>query len=209
MKRKLLLLLLGAILLLTGCAPQPATDAADKPAMYIEPAQLTEQEELIKALASQGRSCLLYYFQLGKDEHSVTICVYHLENGQWALYTGGNQLYLPSQEGKGRFALSFGPLTEGIITSTVDERNGIGSLRQAPAEIVYDIAGLNTETAASTALAEIRYDEELPLALQFITSKLHEVEPSPVLSFHPEDLAMLGHEHVFLVTATFSKTTHE
>lgn len=177
--------------------------------MYIEPAQLTEQEELIKSLASQGRNCLLYDFQLGKDEHSLTICVYHLEDGQWALYTGGNQQALPVQDGKGLFALSFGPLTEGIITSTVDEKNGVGSLSQAPAEIVHDITGLNTETAFSTALAEIRYDEEIPLALQFITSKLQEVDPSPVLSFLPEDLTMLGHEHVFLVTATFSKSTHE
>lgn len=204
MNWKLLLLSMCAVLLLTGCTRQPAADVSDKPAMYIEPAQLTVQEELVKALASPGRSCLIYDFQLGEDMLGVTIRVYHLEDGLWKLYTGGNQMHLPAQEGKGRFALSFGPLTEGIITSTVDENNGIGSLRQAPADSVYDIAGLNTETSSPSALAEIQYDVEIPLALQFITSKFQEVDPFPVLSFQPEELATLGHEYVFLVTAAIS-----
>ncbi|MBE5804979.1 MAG: hypothetical protein E7316_10780 [Clostridiales bacterium] len=202
MKRIFFLMLLCVALLLTGCAQQAATD--DKPAMYIEPAQLTAQEEQIKALSSPGRNCNIYDFQLGKDQHVITVNVYRLTDNQWELYTGGSQMHLPTQNGQGRFALNFGPLTDSIFASVLDENNGVMSLRQGPAEPLYDISGLDTETSSRTDLVEVRYGEEIPLLLQFITSKLQEVDPAPVISFHPEDLAPLGHEHVFLVTVTFS-----
>lgn len=202
--RKAFSLMLLCIMMLTGCAQQPAPDTIDKPAMYIEPAQLTASEEQIKSMASQGRTCNIYDFQLGKEQHGLTVCVYRLADSQWELYTGGTQLRLPAQDGKGRFALSFGPLTEGIFASTPDETSGVMTLRQAPAEIPYDVSGLNTETASITSLAEVRYGEEIPLLLQFITSRLQETDPAPILSFQPEDLAILGHEHVFLVTVSFS-----
>lgn len=202
MKRILLLMLLCAALLLTGCAQQVSTDS--KPNMYIEPAQFTAQEELIKSIASQGRSCNIFDFQLGKEQQGITVSVYRLENNQWELYTGGSQLYLPAQEGKGRFALNFGPLTDGILTSMLDEKSNVMTLRQAPADILYDVAGLNVITTQLSDLAEVRYGEEIPLVLQFITSQLPEDDPNAVISIQPEDLTPLGHEHVFYVTATFS-----
>lgn len=149
MKRALLLMLLCVTFLVTGCAQQPAADA--KPAMYIEPALLSGEEELIKSIASQGRNCNIYDFQLGKEQQGITVSVYRLENGQWALYTGGSQLHLPAQEGKGRFALNFGPLTEGIFTSMLDEKSNVMTWHHAPAEILYDVAGLNVTTTQLSA----------------------------------------------------------
>lgn len=201
MKRAFFLMLLCAILLLTGCAQQPAAD--DKPAMYIEPTQLTAQEELIKSIASQGRNCNIYDFQLGKEQLGITVSVYRLENNQWELYTGGSQLHLPAQEGKGRFALNFGPLTEGILTSMLDEKSNVMTLRQAPADILYDVSGLNVTTTQLSELAEVHYGEEIPLVLQFISSQLPEDNPNAVITIQPEDLAALGYEHVFFVTAAF------
>lgn len=198
-----------AALLLTSCAQQPATD--DRPAMYIEPAQLTVQEELIKSIASQGRNCNIYDFQLGKEQLGITVSVYRLENKQWQLYTGGSQLHLPAQEGKGRFALNFGPLTEGILTSMLDEKNNVMTLRQAPTDILYDVTGLNVTTSQLSALAEVSYGEEIPLMLQFISSQLPEDNSNAVITIQPEELAALGHEHVFFVTAVFSpmSSNHE
>lgn len=207
MKRILFLVLLCASLLLTGCAQQTAAD--NKPDMYIEPAQLTAQEELIKSIASQGRNCSIYDFQLGKEQQGVTVSVYRLENNQWELYTGGSQLHLYAQEGKGRFALNFGPLTEGILTSMLDEKNNVMTLRQAPADILYDVTGLNVTTTQLSDLAEVRYGEEIPLALQFISSQLPEDNPDAVITIHPEELAALGHEHVFFVTVSFSPMPSE
>lgn len=207
MKRTFFTLLLCAMLLLTGCAQQVATDS--KPDMYIEPAQLTAQEELIKSIASQGRNCNIYDFQLGKEQLSITVSVYRLENNQWELYTGGSQLHLPAQEGKGRFALNFGPLTEGILTSMLDEKSNVMTLRQAPADILFDVTGLNVTTTQLSELAEVHYGEEIPLVLQFISSQLPEDNPNAVITFQPEDLAALGHEHVFFVTAAFSPMPSE
>lgn len=203
MKRLLFILLLCTVLLLTGCADQ-SPPAAANPDRYIQSAQLTPQEELIRLLSSQGRTASLYDFQLGSCDPSLTVNVYMLEDNQWVLYTGGSSFHLPAQNGSGRFALNYGPLTEGIVTTMVDERGGVMSLRQAPAEILCDVSGLTVSTTALSGLAEVQPDEEIPLLMQLITSQLLEDTPETAFSLQPDEMAALGHEYVFLVTASFS-----
>lgn len=195
--KRLLLLLLCAAVLLTGCARQ------ETPTMFIRPALLTAQEEQILALSSQG-GCSIFDFQLSEGAHTLTIQVYRLEGNQWAPYTATSSLNLTAQDGKGRFALHYSALPGGIVTTVVDEKGGVLSMRQGPAEIPPVADGLHVTTSTLSGTVEIHYDEEIPLALQIISSQLPEENPGAI-TLRPEELAAQGHEYVFYVTAAFAR----
>lgn len=73
--------------------------------MYIEEAQLTEEEQNIANLLGVNQDYRLYDFKLDDTVKSIQINTYELTDGKWHLVSGGGGLSF--EDSCGRFALSF------------------------------------------------------------------------------------------------------
>lgn len=203
MKRTLALLLLCALLLLTSCASQ-------KPAMYIEPAQLTAAEEQIKAMAAQGRFVHFFDFRLDKDVQSVNVQVYRLEDAQWVPYSVGGKMAMPDADGKGRLALNFYHLYDGVgISIQGSDDNRYSFTTNRPDHADFDASSMALYTTALSMQQELAYDVELPIALQIHTSKNAVMSMGTDFFHQPDRIAAEGHDQVYAVTVTFSKEPME
>lgn len=60
--------------------------------MYIEPAQLTEEEEKIVALLGLNTEHCIFDFSLDESVQSIQVNTYRLVDGEWKLETGGGNL---------------------------------------------------------------------------------------------------------------------
>ena len=76
------------ILFLIACG-----NTAKKPALYIEKAQLSEQEESIAKLLGANSEQLIYDFKLDNTVTSVQINTYVLINGEWKPISGRNSVF--------------------------------------------------------------------------------------------------------------------
>ena len=108
--KKLIVIVLTVvgILSMVGCSDTGKT--AEK--MYIEPAQLTEEEEKIAALLGLNTQQKIYDFVLDETVQSIQVNTYRLMDGKWKLETGGGGQAF--SDAVGRIALSFERLDEGI-----------------------------------------------------------------------------------------------
>lgn len=52
---------------------------------------------------------------------------------------------------------------------------------------------------------EIRYEEEIPLAIQIVTTKNEIRSFDTSYFFHPEEYEQYGYDHVYAVTVLFSQ----
>lgn len=200
--KKLIVLMLAMVGLLSmvGCSDIEKT--AGK--MYIEPAQLTEEEEKIAALLGLDAQQKIYDFVLDETVQSIQVNTYRLMDGEWKLETGGGGQAL--SDAKGRIALSFERLDEGIRIAIQSEHTG-GSTKY-DSERNKDLNEIgNYTTSILSEKTEFAYEEEIPLAVQIITSK-NEVVSYQVDYFNsPEEYEKFGYEGVFAITVRFSQKT--
>ena len=103
-------------------------------------------------------------------------------------------------------ALSFERLDEGIRIAIQSEHTG-GSTKY-DSERNEDLNEIGSYTTSILSeKTEFVYEEEIPLAVQIITSK-NEVVSYQVDYFHsPEEYEKLGYEGVFAITVRFSQKT--
>ena len=200
--KKLITLVLAMVGLLSmvGCSDIEKT--AGK--MYIEPAQLTEEEEKIAALLGLDTQQKIYDFVLDETVQSIQVNTYRLMDGEWKLETGdGGQAF---SDAKGRIALSFERLDEGIRIAIQSEHTG-GSTKY-DSERNEDLNEIGSYTTSILSeKTEFAYEEEIPLAVQIITSK-NEVVSYQVDYFNsPEEYEKFGYEGVFAITVRFSQKT--
>ena len=200
--KKLIVLMLAMVGLLSmvGCSDIEKT--AEK--MYIEPAQLTEEEEKIAALLGVDTQQKIYDFVLDETVQSIQVNTYRLMDGEWTLETGGGgQVF---SDAKGRIALSFERLDEGIRIAIQSEH--IGGSTKYDSERNDDLNEIgNYTTSILSEKTEFAYEEEIPLAVQIITSK-NEVVSYQVDYFNsPEEYEKFGYEGVFAITVRFSQKT--
>lgn len=194
------LLVMIGIISMIGCSATSKT--ADK--MYIEPAQLTEEEEKIAALLGLNTQQQIYDFVLDETVQSIQVNTYRLIDGEWKLETGGGGQAFSNATG--RIALSFERLDEGIRIAIQSEHSGGSTEYDSECnEDLNEIGGYATSILSEKT--EFAYEEEIPLVVQIITSK-NEVVSYQVDYFNsPEEYEKFEYEGVFAITVRFSQKT--
>ena len=185
---------------MVGCSDAPKS--AEK--MYIEPAQLTEEEEKIAALLGLNTKQRIFDFVLDESVQSIQVNTYRLINGEWKLETGGGGQAFSDMDG--RIALDFERLDEGIRIAIQSEHTG-GST-EYESERNEDLNEIGSfATSVLSEKTDVVYEEEIPLAVQVITSS-NQVMSYQVDYFNsPEEYEKLGYEGVFAITIRFSQKT--
>ena len=200
--KKLIVIVLAIVgmISMVGCSDTEKT--ADK--MYIEPAQLTEEEEKIAALLGLNTQQKIYDFVLDETVQSIQVNTYRLIDGEWKLETGGGGQAF--SDATGRIALSFERLDEGIrIAIQSEHSDGSTEYDSERNEELNEIGSYATSILSEKT--EFAYEEEIPLVVQIITSK-NEVISYQVDYFNsPEEYEKYGYEGVFAITIRFSQKT--
>ena len=193
-------LMMVGMISMVGCSDAPKT--AEK--MYIEPAQLTEEEEKIAALLGLNTKQRIFDFELDETVQSIQVNTYRLLDGEWKLETGGGGQAFSDTEG--RIALAFERLDEGIrIAIQSDHTGGSTEYKSERNEDLDEIGSFATSVLSEKT--EVYYEEEIPLAVQVITSN-NQIMSYQVDYFHsPEEYEKLGYEGVFAITVQFSQKT--
>ena len=194
------LLVMIRIISMIGCSATSKT--ADK--MYIEPAQLTEEEEKIAALLGLDTQQKIYDFVLDETVQSIQVNTYRLMDGEWKLEAGGGGQAFSDVEG--RIALSFERLDKGLrIAIQSEHTDGSTEFKNESNGDLNEIGSFATSVLSEKT--EFVYEEEIPLAVQIITSK-NEVVSYQVDYFNsPEEYEKFGYEGVFAITIRFSQKT--
>ena len=200
--KKLIIIVLAIVgmISMVGCSDTEKT--VDK--MYIEPAQLTEEEEKIAALLGLNTQQQIYDFVLDETVQSIQVNTYRLIDGEWKLETGGGGQAF--SDATGRIALSFERLDEGIRIAIQSEHSGGSTEYDSERnEDLNEIGGYATSILSEKT--EFAYEEEIPLVVQIITSK-NEVVSYQVDYFNsPEEYEKFEYEGVFAITVRFSQKT--
>ena len=195
-----IVLVMVGILSMAGCSNIEKT--AEK--MYIEPAQLTQEEEKIAALLGLNTQQKIYDFVLDETVQSIQVNTYRLIDGEWKLETGGGGQAF--SDVTGRIALSFERLDEGIRIAIQSEHSG-GST-EYESERNEDLNEIGSyATSILSEKTEFAYEEEIPLAVQIITSKNQVVSYQVDYFNSPEEYEKFGYEGVFAITIRFSQKT--
>ena len=183
-----------------GCSDTP--EKVNK--MYIEPAQLTEEEEQIAALLGLNTKQRIFDFVLDETVQSIQVNTYRLIDGEWKLETGGGgQVF---SDAKGRIALDFERLDEGIRIAIQSEHTGGSTEYESERnEDLEEIGGYATSILSEKTKFE--YEEEIPLAVQVITSGNNVVSYQVDYFNSPKEYEKLGYEGVFAITIRFSQKT--
>lgn len=189
-----------ALLLLCGCAGRDR-----KPAMYIAPAQLTQAEEDIMELLDMEGQQQIFDFKVGKEIRRIELNAYELVDGQWDLFLGGGGRAFTDTEG--RMALRFEKIEEDLWEAIQSENHSghTGWESTAVEDEGTSIDGIGRATAMLSNLQEIVYEEEIPLAIQIVTSGNEIRVFDTSYFFQPEKYEEYGYDHVYAVTVRFSK----
>lgn len=188
-----------AALLLTLCACAGGQKNED-PALYIEKAQLTAQEEAIaELLGADTRGHQIYDFTLDDTVQRLQTNIYQLEDGEWMRTSGGDQAFSDTQ---GRIALQFERIADGVRIALQSEHSGGSTSYQSEPE--EPLPGSYATSLLSDRTA-IVYEKEIPLVIQVVTDKNEVVSYQPDYFFQPEEYEKLGYEGVYAITVWFSQ----
>jgi hypothetical protein len=201
-----LFLALALALGLCGCS---AAGKAGKTSLSIQPAQLTAEEEaLAKLLDVSMDSYRIFDFEAGGKQkdgegvQSVQLTLYELTDGEWTPKAQAQQAF---SDVKGRIALSFGKITEGVHMTIQSE--GVFESMELDKLADSGTASMSYTTSILTESAAMELDQETPLAIQIVTSK-NDIQSYGVQYFDmPREYAKHGYEHVYAVTVMFSQKT--
>lgn len=192
------LLIICLTLGLCSCAQAEQDNKAE---MYIKPAQLTEEEKNIAELFGSNSSQTVFDFVLNDDVHSVQVNVYRLSDGKWeSEIGGGGQVFTDTS---GRIALEFGKLAEGIRIAIQSESGSDTTSNER--EIADEFVNMSCATSILPDKVEVSYGEEIPLAIQVITSKNEIVSYAVDYFENPEEYEKFDYEGVYAVTVCFNK----
>lgn len=200
--KKLMVIVLAIVgmLSMAGCADKEKNEEK----MYIEPAQLTEEEEKIASLLGLNTKQCIVDFAVDETVQSIQVNTYRLLDGEWKLEAGGGGQAF--SDITGRIALDFERLDEGNrIAIQSEHTDGSTEYKSECNKDLNEIGSFATSVLSEKT--EIVYEEEIPLVVQIITSK-NEVVSYQVDYFHsPEEYEKLGYEGVFAITVRFSQKT--
>lgn len=200
---KKIIALLTLLALLAGCSAEAA------PAMYIQPAELDEKEEAVAKLLGADTDQHLFDVVLDGTAKKVSVCIYELVDGKWALRSGGGGLAINDIEEDDttlRMAFGFDDL-RGKFRQAIQFGSGdYSAVSHAPAEeFEKRNSALGRTIAFLSNRTEIVYEQEIPLAIQINTTKNEVRSYDPEYFFQPEEYEKFGYEHVYALTVTFSQ----
>ena len=187
--------LLVLLALLAGCS------AGAAPAMYIQPAELNEEEEAVAKLLGADTDQHLFDVVLDGTAKTVRVNTYVLEDGKWELVTGGGGMSLKAGEKKGRMAFGFQDL-RGECRQALSFGKDLSVVKYGP-QTEEDFT-LGRGTSFLSERTEIFYGQEIPLAVQILTSG-GMVSYSTEYFFQPEAYEEQNYEHVYALTVMFSQ----
>lgn len=185
-------------LVLGGCSAK-----ADTPSMYIQPAELTEEEESIAKLLGADTDQHLFDVVLDGTAKKVSVCAYELVDGQWELFSGAAGIALAEDvTQKGRMAFGFEDLRGDFREALQFEESFSAVSWHGPEE---EEEGMSRTTSFLSNRTEIVYEQQIPIAVQINTTKNEVSSYDPEYFFQPEEYAKFGYEHVYALTVTFSR----
>ena len=195
--KKVLALFVLLALTLGSCGAEAA------PPMYIQPAELNEEEAAIAKLLGADTEQHLFDVVLDGPAKKVSVNTYELEDGAWELVSGGGGMALKDGVKKGRMAFGFqdlrGEYREAIQFGEDFTAVSYGSAGEEAED------GLGRTTSFLAGCTEIVYEKEIPIAVQINTAKNVVTSYDPEYFFRPEKYEKLGYEHVYALTVTFSQ----
>lgn len=171
--------------------------------MYIEPAELTEEEEAIAKLLGADTDQYLFDVVLDGTAKTVSVRIYELADGAWELSSGGGDIALGENAAKGRMAFRFEHL-QGEFREALQFGDDLSAVTHHPPE-GEEAPALGRATASLSNRTEIVYEREIPLAVQVHTSKDGILSYDPEYFFCPEEYEKHGYEHVYALTVMFSQ----
>lgn len=184
-------------LILSACGKNGSNE------MYLEEAQLAEEENKIVELLGMNQKQLIYDFQTDDTINAIQINTYELSDGQWILVTGGGgQAWT---DPKGRIALEFERISDDLRVAIQSGQHSGATSYQRETEV--ESENMGCATSALTERKEIVYEQEIPVAIQIVTSQ-NEVHSYVVdYFFQPEEYEKYDYEHVYAMTVLFSQKT--
>ncbi|MBD5098188.1 MAG: hypothetical protein HDT35_01300 [Clostridiales bacterium] len=193
-------LLLAALMALTLTACGAALKKDKNTGMSIAPVQLSEEEAaLAELLALDLENYHILAFQ-AKGAKTLQFNTYELVDGEWNRIQGGGGAELSAESG--RIALTFGKMTDGVRLAFQTEGQLMSSsIQPEPGD---DVSAMTFATSMLGESEAITLEEEIPLAVQIVTSK-NEIHSYDVSYFGmPREYAKYGYEHVYAITVMFS-----
>lgn len=187
------------MLILTACGQN-----AKKPAMYLEKANLTQQEVDMAKLLGANEGQRIFDFKLDKSVKTLQVNVYHLKDGTWQLISDRGQ---PFSDPTGRIALEFDKISDDLRIAIQSETESGSTAFSTKEKVV--IEGMSRTTSMLEDLTEVVYEEEIPLAIQICTTQ-DAIYSYDMDYFHtPEKYAEYNYEEVYAITVRFSQKTIE
>lgn len=196
--KKVFALLALLALILCGCTAQAA------PEMYIQPAELNEEEEAVAKLLGADTDQHLFDVALDGTAKTVSVNTYVLEDGEWKLVTGGGGMALKEGVKQGRMAFGFEDL-RGECREALQFGKDFTAVKYGSPDDLDDPEGMGRATALLSGRTEIIYGQEIPLAIQINTTKNEVLSYDTEYFFQPEEYGKYGYEHVYALTVTFSQ----
>lgn len=188
--------LFALLALLAGCSAETA------PGMYIQPAELNEEEEAVAKLLGADTDQHIYDVVLDGTAKTVSVNTYVLVDGEWKLVTGGGGMALKEGSKKGRMAFGFEDL-RGECREALQFGKDFTAVKYGPSEEYGDTLGRAISFLSDRT--EIVYGQEIPLAIQINTGLNKIVTYDPEYFFQPEVYEEQNYEHVYALTVTFSQ----
>lgn len=197
--KKIAALLALLALVLSGCTAEAA------PEMYIEPAQLSEEEEAVAKLLGADTDQHLFDVVLDGTAKKMRTAIYELVDGEWQVRSAG-RMALDEGTAKGRMAFGFDDLRGEYREAIQFESGDFSAIKHGRAEELEERdSNLSRTIAYLSNRREIVYDREIPLVVQINTSKNEVSSYDPEYFFQPEEYEKFGYEHVYALTVTFSQ----
>lgn len=159
-----------------------------------------EGENIIQFVENRGDE-YTYDFKLD-DMKSIEISTYGLINGKWKPVFSKNSK-VNFTDNKGRLTLDFKNLGEGLKLALQSENHD--SSTQYSTEITESFEGMGSATSVLNKTAKITYEEEIPLAIQILTTKNSLIAYDVQYFFTPEEYEIHNYEHVYAITIKFSE----
>lgn len=164
--------------------------------MYIEQAQLNEDEKNILSLMDVKNNGVICDFAVDENVESVHITVYKYKDGEWKEYTRDSRLFSDTE---GRIGLAYEDMGNGMKTSFQSEHDKGSNEFYPDTEDVYSTGRMQTTLNTRTS---VKYNEEIPVGIQVYTGDKGPSSVSLESFYEPETLN--GCEAAYAVTVEFS-----
>lgn len=195
MKKIGIISLLFILVFLTSCRQEKTTT------MRIQKAELSQQETQLLELISQKDTNAIFDYCVDDKVKSVTVMCYELgENGDWINHGGGSY---PIDREKGRIAVSLNNIGEKFRVG-IEKEDGIVFSEHNFNESI-DISNLFENTSIINS-EEIKYEKEIPVAMQIITSSESVMNNAIKYFYEPQKLLEQKYKYVYAITVEFSET---